>query len=101
MFGLKVVSESILSSCRIMYLSLLPFIWYNLLPSFVTDILELLLAIGTNRVVVIKRVAQCVDEVSVGTSIVITVAVLLEMAARSLFHLMFSCSKIEFMAGMK
>ena len=80
---------------------MLPFIWYNLLPSFMTDILELLLAIGTNKVVVIKRVAQCVDEMSVGTNIVTTVAVLLEMAARSLFHLMVSCSKIEFMAGMK
>ena len=35
---------------------------------------------GTNRVVVISLVAQWVDEVSVGTNIVTTVAVLLEMA---------------------
>ena len=101
MFGFKLCLDSTLSCGRSRYFSLLPFFWYNLLPSFITDILEFLLAMGTNRVVVISPVAQCVDEMSVGTNIVTTVAVLLEMAARSLFHLMFSCSKIEFMAGIK
>ena len=101
MFGFKLCLESTLSCGRSRYFSLLPFFWYNLLPSFITDILEFLLAMGTNRVVVISLVAQCVDEMSVGTNIVTTVAVLLEIASRSSFPSIFSCSKIEFMAGVK
>ena len=80
-------------------MSWLPFAWYNLLFFFITDTLDSWLGMGTSRVVVISLVAQWVDVGSVGTKIVTTVAVSLERIS-SLFS-MFSCSKIEFIAGMK
>ena len=77
----------------------MPFSWNSLLFSFTTDILDSWLAMGTNKVVVMSLVAQWVDWVSVGTRIVTTVVVSLERTSRSSF--MFSCSKIELIAGMK
>ena len=79
----------------------MPFFWYSLLFSFITDTLDFWLAMGTSKVVVMSLVAQWVGVESVGTKIVTTVAVSLERTSRSSFFSMFSCSKIEFIAGMK
>ena len=78
-----------------------PFAWYNLLFFFITDTLDSWLGMGTSKVVVMSLVAQWVDVESLGTKIVTTVAVSLERISRLLFFFMFSCSKIEFIAGMK
>ena len=79
----------------------MPFFWYNLLFSFIIDTLDSWLGMGTSKVVVMSLVAQWVDVESVGTKIVTTVAVSLERISSLLFFSMFSCSKIEFIAGMK
>ena len=101
MFGFKLCLDSTLSCGRSRYFSLLPFFWYNLLFSFITDILDFWLAMGTNKVVVISLVAQWVDVVSVGTRIATTVAVFVERASKFSFPFICSCSKIAFIAGMK
>ena len=101
MFGFKLCLDSTLSCGRRRYFSLLPFFWYNLLFSFITDILDFWLAIGTDRVVVMSLVAQWVDFVSIGKRIATTVAVFMEIASKFSFPLMCSCSKIAFIAGMK
>ena len=101
MLDFKLCLDSTLSCGKSRYFSLLPFFWYNLLFSFITDILDFWLAMGTNKVVVMSLVAQWVDVVSVGTKIVTTVAVFSERASNSSFPFMCSCSKIEFIAGMK
>ena len=93
--------DSALPCGRRRYFSLVPFFWYSLLFSFITDILDFWLAMGTDKVVVMSLVAQWVDVVSVGTKIATTVAVSLERISSLLFFSMFSCSKIEFIAGMK
>ena len=78
-----------------------PFAWYNLLFFLRIDTLGSWLGMGTSRVVVINLVAQWVDVGSVGTKIVTTVAVSLERIFRSSLFSIFSCSNIEFIAGMK
>ena len=93
--------DSALPCGRRRYFSLVPFFWYSLLFSFITDILDFWLAIGTNKVVVMSLVAQWVDVVSVGTKIVTTVAVFVERASKFSFPFICSCSRIVFIAGMK
>ena len=95
MFGFKLCLDSTLSCGRRRYLSLLLFFWYNLLFSFITDMLDFWLAMGTNKVVVMSLVAQWVDVVSVGTKIVTTVAVSLERTSRSSFFLCFPALKLS------
>ena len=82
--------DNTLSCGKRRYLSLLPFFWYNLFFSSITDILDSRLAMGTSKVVVMSLVAQWVDDVFVGTRIVTTVAVSFERNSRSLLLFGFS-----------